>query len=197
MVKLGVTSFKLFMAYKGTSFYHPDTEVIEILQRVKELGASVLVHAENGDLIQFNCKRLLDKGLTGPEAHLWSRGDEIEAEAVHRIITIAKEINVPLYVVHIMKPSAAEEIRRAKKKGYVVYAEALASGLGVDGRHCHHKDFDHASAYIMSPALDDNPLTKELLFKLLATHDLDTTATDNCVFSSQQKRMGADNFTKA
>lgn len=126
-----------------------------------------------------------DKGVFGPEGHLWSRNDEVEAEAVHRIITIAKEINVPLYVVHIMKPSAAEEIRRAKKKGYVVYAEALASGLGVDGLKCHDHDFDKASAYIMSPALDDNPLTKKLLFKLLATHDLDTTATDNCVFTSQ------------
>ena len=131
----------------------------------------------------FICERLNKKGIYGPEGHLWSRGEEIEAEAVHRIITMAKEINTPLYVVHIMKPSAAEVVRDAKKKGYVVFAEALASGLGVDGRHCYHHDFNHASGYVMSPALDDKPMTKELLFKLLATHDLDTTATDNCVFT--------------
>ena len=54
MVKRGVTSFKLFMAYRGTSLYHSDDELIQILQRCKELGAITLVHAENADLIQYN-----------------------------------------------------------------------------------------------------------------------------------------------
>lgn len=66
-----------------------------------------------------------------------------------------------------MKPAAAEEVRRAKKKGFVVYGEALASGLGVDGKCCHHHDFDKASAYVMSPALSDDPKAKDFLFKLL------------------------------
>lgn len=66
-----------------------------------------------------------------------------------------------------MKRAAAEEIIRAKRKGYVVYAEALAAGLGVDGRHYFDKDWDKAASYVMSPAIDANPDTKEFEMKLL------------------------------
>jgi dihydropyrimidinase len=83
------------------------------------------------------------------------------------VITIGNVVNIPLYIVHIMKKSAALEIRRAKKKGYVVFAEALAAGLGTDGRPCWDKDWDKAAAHIMSPALDDDPQTKELEMRLI------------------------------
>jgi dihydroorotase-like cyclic amidohydrolase len=92
-------------------------------------------------------------------------------------------VNTPIYIVHVMKKSAASEIRRAKKKGYVVFAEALASGLGTDGTHYFDKDFDKAASHVMSPTLDLDPSTKDFEMKLLQTHDLDTTATDNCTFS--------------
>lgn len=134
--------------------------------------------------------------MTGPEGHALSRSDEVEAEATHRAITIAHTVNLPLYIVHVMKRSAANEVRRAKKKGYVVFGEALAAGLGCDGRHYWDKDWDKAASYVMSPVIDEDPATKEYEMRLLQTHDLDTTATDNCTFSSKQKRMGAENFTK-
>jgi dihydroorotase-like cyclic amidohydrolase len=92
-----------------------------------------MVHAENGDLIEYNQNRLVKQGVLGPEGHPLSRSDEIEGEATHRVITIANTVNLPLYVVHVMKRSANEEIIRAKRKGNVVFAEALAAGLGVDG----------------------------------------------------------------
>jgi dihydropyrimidinase len=76
--------------------------------------------------------------VTGPEGHYLSRDGEIEAEATHRAIAIANTLNVPLYVVHCMKMNAIKEIRRAKKKGYVVFGEALAACLGVDGSHYFH-----------------------------------------------------------
>ena len=82
-----------------------------------------------------------------------------------------------------MKRAAADEIVRAKRKGFVVYAEALAAGLGVDGRHYWDENFDKAASFVMSPAIDEDPKTKEYEMRLLATHDLDTTATDNCTFS--------------
>lgn len=142
-----------------------------------------MVHAENGELIQYNQERLLKQGVTGPEGHPLSRNGELEAEATHRVITYANTVNVPLYVVHVMKKEAADEIVRAKRKGFVVYAEALAAGLGVDGSHYWDPDFDKAASYVMSPAIDEDPTTKEYEMRLLATHDLDTTATDNCTFT--------------
>ena len=170
------------MAYKGTSFFHNDERMLQIFERCKELGTIIMVHAENGDLIEYNQNRLVKQGVLGPEGHPLSRSDEIEGEATHRVITIANTVNLPLYVVHVMKRSANEEIIRAKRKGNVVFAEALAAGLGVDGRHYWDKDWDHAAGYVMSPAIDEDPSTKEFQMRLLNTHDIDTTATDNCTF---------------
>lgn len=82
-----------------------------------------------------------------------------------------------------MKKAAADEIVRAKRKGFVVFAEALAAGLGVDGSHYWDEDWDKAAGFVMSPSIDEDPKTKEYEMRLLATHDLDTTATDNCTFS--------------
>jgi dihydropyrimidinase len=134
--------------------------------------------------------------VTGPEGHALSRPDEIEAEATHRVITFANAINLPVYIVHVMKRGANDEIVRAKRKGNVVFAEALAAGLGADGRHYWDPDWDHAAGFVMSPVIDEDPSTKEYQMRLLNTHDIDTTATDNCTFCSQQKRMGKDAFTK-
>ena len=130
----------------------------------------------------------------GPESHSWSRNGDIEAQAVHTAITIGSTVNTPLYIVHVMKRAATEEIIKAKRKGHVVFAEALAAGLGVDGRHYHDKDFDKAASYVMSPAIDEDPSTKEFQMKLLQTHDLDTVATDNCTFNKSQKARGQECF---
>ena len=153
-----------------------------------------MVHAENGELIAYNSERLEKQGVLGPEGHPLSRSDEIEAEATHRVITIANTIGVPLYVVHVMKKGALNEIRRAKKKGSLVFAETLAAALGVDGSHYWDKDWDRAASFVMSPAIDEDPQTKDYAMRLLHTHDLDTTATDNCTFCMEQKRMGVNSF---
>jgi len=196
IVKKGVSSFKLFTAYKGSSFYHNDERMLEIFEKTKQVGGTILVHAENGDVIAYNQNRLIKAGVTGPEGHALSRPDEVEAEATHRVITLANAVHVPLYVVHVMKRSANDEIVRAKRRGNVVFAEALAAGLGTDGRHYWDKDWDHAAGFVMSPVIDEDPMTKEYQMRLIHTHDIDTTATDNCTFCSSQKRMGKDNFTK-
>lgn len=65
----GVNSFKVFMAYKGL-FQLNDTELYEVFERCKELGAVAQVHAENGDIIAKNTEKLLAKGIVGPEGNL-------------------------------------------------------------------------------------------------------------------------------
>ncbi len=104
---LGVQSFKVFMEYRKTPFYHNEERIIQIFARCKELGAIVMVHAENGDLITHNVEKLIQKGVMGPEGHMIAREGEIEAQAVHTAIDIAEAINTPLYVVHLMKKTAA------------------------------------------------------------------------------------------
>lgn len=77
-----------------------------------------MVHAENGFLIDHLQKKILSAGVTGPEGHYLSRSKDVEAEATHRAIVFANEINTPLYVVHLMGTEAAEEVIRARQKGF-------------------------------------------------------------------------------
>jgi len=112
----GINSFKFFMAYKG-SLMVTDDLLLQGLQKCKSLGALAMVHAENGDAVAEGQQRMIDLGITGPEGHALSRPPILEGEATARAIRLAKFINTPLYVVHVMSIDAMEEIAKAKREG--------------------------------------------------------------------------------
>nr|XP_012138424.1 PREDICTED: dihydropyrimidinase isoform X1 [Megachile rotundata] len=191
----GVSSFKMFMAYHDL-FMLRDPELIEAFKTCKELGAVAMVHAENGDIIAENTKRLLEAGVTGPEGHEMSRPEEVEAEAVYRASVIASQVNCPLYVVHVMSRSAAEAVQIARKRGICVFGETLVATIGTDGTNYAHKCWRHAAAYVMSPPLRPDPDTPDVILNMLATDDLQVVGSDNCTFNADQKALGKDDFSK-
>jgi dihydropyrimidinase len=192
---VGITSFKVFMAYKG-SFMLEDEHLYHVFQRAKEIGAIVQVHAEHGDLVVEGVKEILAKGVTGPEGHCMSRPEDVEGEATNRAIVIADRVNTPVYIVHVMSKEACDAVRNARKTGKICFGEPIAAGLGVDGCQCWNKDWRHAAAYVMSPPLRPDPTVKEYLMRALASGDLQVVGTDNCTFNADQKAMGKDDFSK-
>jgi len=191
----GVNSFKAFMAYKD-AFMIKDEDMIKLMKKCKELGAITMVHAENGDLVDECTSKIKALGITGPEGHLLSRPETFEAEATLRAITIAEEVNSPVYIVHVMSKSSANVICEARKRGCVVIGEPIAAGLGTDGTHYFNRCWRHSAAHVMSPPLRNDPSTPGYLMDLLACGELELTGTDHCVFNTNQKALGKDDFSK-
>jgi len=193
--EIGINSFKVFMAYKDV-FMLQDGEIIECFKRTREVGAIAQVHAENGDLIEENQAKLLAAGVTGPEGHPMSRPEEVEATATLRACVIANQVKCPLYVVHVMSKSAARVIMEKRKEGAVIMGEPIAASLGTDGTHYYNRCWRHAAAHVLSPPLREDQDTPRYLMELLANGSLQCTGTDNCTFTSRQKALGLNDFTK-
>ncbi|KAF2291937.1 hypothetical protein GH714_042279 [Hevea brasiliensis] len=148
----GINSFKFFMAYKGFVMIN-DELMLEGFKMCKSLGALAMVHAENGDAVFEGQKRMIELGITGPEGHAFSRPPVLEGEATARAIRLARFVNTPLYVVHVMSIDAMEEIARARKSGQRVIGEPVVSGLVLDDSKLWDPDFTTASKYVMSPPI--------------------------------------------
>lgn len=95
-----------------------------------------------------------------------------------------------------MSKSAAEVIMNKRKDGTVIFGEPIAASLACNGTHYYHTCWRHAAAYVLSPPLREDLTTPDYLMQLLARGDLDCTGTDNCTFSSAQKALGINDFTK-
>ena len=190
----GINTFKHFMAYKGALMVNDD-EMFASFQRLADLGAIALVHAENGDVVADLQAKLLAAGNTGPEAHAYSRPPQVEGEATNRAIMIADMAGVPLYVVHTSCEDSHEAIRRARMAGKRVWGEPLIQHLTLDESEYFNKDWDHAARRVMSPPFRDKA-NQDSLWHGLQAGSLSVVATDHCAFTTEQKRNGIGDFTK-
>lgn len=190
----GVNSFKHFMAYKNAIMADDET-LVASFSRCLELGAIPTVHAENGELVYHLQKKMLADGITGPEGHPLSRPPSVEGEAAQRAIKIAETLNTPLYLVHVSTIDALDAISYARNRGQRVFGECLAGHLLLDDSVYLDKDWAKAAAHVMSPPFRPKG-HQEALWRGLQSGNLQTTATDHCVFCADQKAMGIDDFTQ-
>ncbi|UJL47443.1 dihydropyrimidinase [Virgibacillus sp. NKC19-16] len=190
----GISTVKLFMAYKGMPIHSDDEALYKALKAAKEAGVTVMVHCENADVIDLLQKDLVAEGKTDPYYHAVSRPARVELEATQRVINLAAMVGAPVYIVHVTAKSVMEAIRSAKNEGLPVYGETCVQYLMLDENDLAKPNFEGAK-YVMSPALrtkDD----QEALWKAVDNGWLNAISTDHCGFDwESQKHMGADDFT--
>lgn len=194
IVAAGVSSFKIFLAYKG-AFGIDDTELYRTLKLAKELGVIVTAHCENETLVFERQKELLAAGKTDPAQHHESRPPLVEAEGVHHLMTFAELTGASIYIVHLSCEEALKNAVEARLRGVDVSVETLIQYLLIDKTYAEKPDFEGAK-FVMSPPLRDAK-NQPVLWNALRTGLVQTVATDHAPFDFKgQKPMGAADFTK-
>ena len=194
IVKRGIASFKIFLAYKG-AFGIDDVELFHTLQLAKELGVIVTAHCENETLIAELQMRLISEGKTGPEWHEPSRPVRVEAEGVHHLMTFAELTGAHVYIVHTSNDDAIRAAAASRRRGVKVWIETVAPYLVLDSTCAEKPDFEGAK-YVMSPPLRSKR-DQDVIWNALASRTVSTIATDHAPFDFKgQKEMGRGDFTK-
>ena len=188
----GVTSYKLFMAYKGAVMVDDET-LFKVMQVANDTGGLVMVHAENGDAIDVIVKAAVAEGKTDPIWHARTRPMETEAEATNRAIQLARVAGAPLYVVHVSCQPSVEPIALAREKGWRVWGETCTQYLFVDDTALEKPNWEGAK-YIYTPPPRPKD-QQEHLWKALVTDALSAVSTDHCPFNwPEQKGINGREF---
>jgi dihydropyrimidinase len=194
LVRQGVTSFKLFMAYPGV-FMLDDATIFKAMLRTGKNGGTICMHAENGGVIDVLVKKALAEGKTAPKYHALTRPARAEAEATHRAIALAEMAGVPVYIVHLSAAEALEMVSEARDRGLPAFAETCPQYLFLSYDNYEEPGFDGAK-YVMSPPLRPRE-TQDRLWRGLAFNDLQAISTDHCPFCmKEQKVLGEGDFSK-
>ncbi|HVR31522.1 MAG TPA: dihydropyrimidinase [Acidimicrobiia bacterium] len=198
----GVTSFKLFMAYPGV-LYSDDGQIFRAMQKAAENGGTIMMHAENGIVIDVLREQAIQRGETDPIYHSITRPPITEAEATHRAIAYAELAGCPLYVVHMSAKEAVAEVAAARDRGANVFGETCPQYLFLGWNNLAEPGFDGAKYVCSTPVRNWEDEHQEWLWRYLATNDLQVISTDHCPFCMNdhptlgiQKRLGEGDFTK-
>ena len=194
LIREGVTSFKLFMAYPGV-FMLDDATIFRAMSQAAKHSGLICMHAENGGAIDVIVQQALAEGKRAPKYHALTRPTTAEAEATSRAIALAEMAGCPVYIVHLSCNDALEKVREARDRGLPVYAETCPQYLYLSLENMDAPGFEGAK-YVFTPPLREK-WHQEKLWHGLAHDTLQVVSTDHCPFCfKEQKELGKDDFTK-
>ena len=195
MVREGVASFKLFMAYPNVLMVD-DATIFKAMRQTAKNGALICMHAENGSAIDVIVQQALAEGKTAPIYHALTRPTVAEAEAVHRAVAMAEMAGVPVYIVHLSSEDALNQVREARDRGLPAFAETCPQYLLLSIEDNMQDKGWEGAKYVFTPPLREKRNQPKLWQGLRKDH-LQVVSTDHCPFCFEdQKALGKDDFTK-
>lgn len=204
--RAGVTSLKLFMAYKGF-IQVDDATLYRTMRAAGAAGMLTMVHAENGDVVDVLVREAVARGDVAPRWHAHTRPNWTEAEATARAVAMATALNAPLYVVHVTCREAAAEIARARAAGAPVMGETCIQYLYFTADQLDRPD---GAKWVCSPPLRSEA-DQQALWRALQDDALQVISTDHspffydgnhaieydgAAFRLPGKDLGAGNFSR-
>ena len=182
-VKMGITSFKVFMVY---DFGVDDGSFYKVLQKSTKIGALIGVHAENRDVNNVLIAKYLSEGKTDAWWHYMSKNEDVEGEADIRAINLAKMAKAPLYIVHLANKQGVEAVKEAKAQGLPIFAETCPQYLHFT-KEVYKRE--RARDFVCSPPMKGKE-SQDAIWDAIKTGDIDTLATDHCPFTLAEKDWG-------
>ena len=195
LVREGVASFKLFMAYPNVLMVD-DATIFKAMRQTAKNGALICMHAENGSVIDVIVQQALAEGKTAPIYHALTRPTVAEAEAVHRAIAMAEMAGVPVYIVHLSSEDALNQVREARDRGLPAFAETCPQYLLLSLEDNMVDKGWEGAKYVFTPPLREKR-NQPKLWEGLRQDNLQVVSTDHCPFCFEdQKALGKGDFTK-
>ncbi len=195
MVDRGFTTFKEFMIYESEGWQSDDRALFGTLEKMKEYGTMLLVHAESSRVLDELIERHHTPELMkqyGARLHRMTRPNFIEAEAIQRAVTWSEVTGGQLYIVHMSTRQGTEIVKAAQARGVPVLAETCAQYLVLDDTVF---DRDDGHLFACCPQLK-TPADSKRLWEGLKDGEVSVISTDTCTFTREQKAMWQGDWTK-
>lgn len=186
----GINTFMTWMSGRGNRLTDP--QLLEVFDAVGKMGGLAMVHAENGDIVADNERRMMAAGVSGPEGHAMAHPEEAEVVAVMSACVLAGQVDCPVYITSLTSQAAADIVKKRKDKGGVVFSEVTPACLACEGTNYWNKCWRHAAGFVCSPPLRDGETDN--LLDAVTEGRFDTIASHHKTFNTKQKALGKDNF---
>jgi allantoinase len=190
----GVRGFKCFLVHPGIEEFTMVTEeqLREALPYVAETGLPLLVHAELPDSIDAATKNLEGADWTEYPTYLQSRPQESEISAIKLLISLCREYEFRLHIVHLSASQALPALRAVRLEGLPVSVETCPHYLHFQAEAISRR----ATQFKCAPPIRGAE-NREQLWSALKDGTIDLVATDHSPCPPAMKRFAEGNFQTA
>ena len=192
MTKVGATAFKSFLIARFKELAASDYTLYKHMQLLGELERPLLVHAENGDIVDKFMEEAVASGRTDPMAHCDFRPAIAEIEAVMRCITLAAGTECHLHICHMSSGDAVDIVEWAQSTGQLVTAETSTNYL-LFNKEAMNERGPYAKVDPPLRSKDD----QLRLWEALNDGTIEVLASDHAPYTKEEKDLGFKNIFDA
>ncbi|MDI6739268.1 MAG: amidohydrolase family protein [Candidatus Edwardsbacteria bacterium] len=185
----GFRTFKFYTTYREAGLYLDYGKLRDAMARIREMGAKVLVHCEDDNLLSQARSKITDP--SNPFSHALARPVEAEIEGIKRVLEIVEKIKCPCHIVHVSTAEGARLVGQARQD-LAVTCETCPQYLFLNDDRLKQAD---GHRFICSPPLRSEK-NRDKMWQLALLGTFDAYATDHCAFLEKDKNEEKADYAK-